>query len=59
MNLLPLLRQHEVILQERFGIATIGIFGSYVRREERVDSDVDVLVTFQIKPCILKEIVYA
>nr|WP_319539085.1 nucleotidyltransferase family protein [uncultured Methanospirillum sp.] len=47
MDPLPLLRQHEAILKERFGIATIGIFGSYVRGEERVDSDVDVLVTFQ------------
>lgn len=47
MDVLPLLRQHEPILKERFGIATIGIFGSYVRGEERVDSDIDILVTFQ------------
>jgi len=47
MDVLSLLRQNEPILKERFGIATIGIFGSYVRGEERVDSDVDVLVTFQ------------
>lgn len=47
MDLLPLLRQHEAILKERFGIATIGIFGSYVRGEEGIDSVVDVLVTFQ------------
>ena len=29
------------------GVAKIGIFGSYVRGEERPESDVDVLVTFR------------
>lgn len=47
MDVLALLRQHEPILKERFKIASIGIFGSYARGEERIDSDVDVLVTFQ------------
>ena len=31
--------------KKRFGVAKIGIFGSFVRGEERPDSDVDVLVT--------------
>ena len=31
----------------RFGVAKIGIFGSFVRGEERPDRDVDVLVTFR------------
>jgi uncharacterized protein len=47
MNVLTLLRQHETILEERFGVKRIGIFGSFVRGEERPDSDVDVLVVFQ------------
>ncbi|MEA2034535.1 MAG: nucleotidyltransferase family protein [Euryarchaeota archaeon] len=33
-------------LQERFGVAKIGIFGSAARSEERPESDVDVLVCF-------------
>lgn len=33
-------------LQERFGVAKIGIFGSAARGEERPESDVDVLVCF-------------
>lgn len=33
-------------IRERFGVAKIGIFGSTARREERPDSDVDVLVEF-------------
>jgi hypothetical protein len=47
MNVLALLRQHESILEERFGVKRIGIFGSFVRGEERPESDVDVLVVFQ------------
>ena len=47
MDVLALLRQHEPEIQKKFGVATIGIFGSFVRGEERPDSDVDVLVTFQ------------
>ena len=47
MNVLTLLRQHETILEERFGVKRIGIFGSFIRGEERPDSDVDVLVVFQ------------
>ena len=47
MDPLSLLRQHEPEIKKRFGIATIGIFGSYIRGEERTESDVDVLVTFR------------
>jgi predicted nucleotidyltransferase len=47
MDVLTLLRQNEPELKRRFGVAKIGIFGSFVRGEERPDSDVDVLVTFQ------------
>jgi predicted nucleotidyltransferase len=34
-------------IKKRFGVAKIGIFGSFVRGEERPDSDVDVLVMFR------------
>jgi predicted nucleotidyltransferase len=47
MDILALLRQHEPELKKQFGVAKIGIFGSFARGEERLDSDVDVLVTFQ------------
>jgi predicted nucleotidyltransferase len=47
MDVLALLRQHEQELKKQFGVAKIGIFGSFARGEERPDSDVDVLVTFQ------------
>jgi len=40
-------RMESIILKKRFGVAKIGIFGSFVRGEERPESDVDVLVTFR------------
>lgn len=34
-------------LKKRFKVKTIGVFGSYVRSEQGVNSDVDVLVEFE------------
>lgn len=34
-------------LKERFKVKTIGVFGSYVRGEQKRGSDVDVLVEFE------------
>jgi hypothetical protein len=31
---------------EGYGVRRIGLFGSYVRNEQKVDSDVDLLVEF-------------
>lgn len=46
MTALELLKQNEAIISERFGIKSIGIFGSFARGEETSNSDVDVLVEF-------------
>ncbi len=37
---------HKEELRERFKVKEIGIFGSYVRKEQRKKSDVDILVEF-------------
>ena len=34
-------------LRERFKVKTIGVFGSYVRGEQKRQSDVDILVEFE------------
>ncbi|WP_342632902.1 nucleotidyltransferase family protein [Methanofollis liminatans] len=41
-------RLEEVLplLRERFGVARIGIFGSFARGEDRPESDVDILAEF-------------
>ena len=40
------LRKHLPELKERYGVASLGIFGSYVREEQQQDSDLDILVEY-------------
>ncbi|NLV27171.1 MAG: nucleotidyltransferase family protein [Methanomicrobiales archaeon] len=47
MDVIAILREHEVILKKRFGVESIGVFGSFARGEEEPDSDVDILVSFR------------
>jgi len=35
------------LLSERYGVETIGVFGSYIRGEQTKKSDIDILVTFR------------
>jgi predicted nucleotidyltransferase len=37
-------------LKSEFNVATLEIFGSFVRNEQKPDSDLDILVTFSIVP---------
>ena len=48
------LRKHLPELRERFGVESLGVFGSYVRGEEREGSDLDVLVEFRVVPGLLQ-----
>lgn len=34
-------------LKKRYGVKEIGIFGSYIRREDKKNSDLDILVEFK------------
>ncbi len=45
---------HRDELRERYGVAWIGVFGSYVRDQQTASSDVDVLVTFKTPPSLLE-----
>ena len=42
-----LLLQNKDELSQKFEVKTIGVFGSYVRGEQKLSSDVDILVEFQ------------
>jgi uncharacterized protein len=46
--------QHKLVLQERYQVSEIGVFGSYVRQEHTEFSDVDLLVEFFETPSLLK-----
>ena len=39
-----ILQEHMPELEREYGVASLALFGSYVRGEEREDSDLDVLV---------------
>ncbi len=49
-----ILKKHEKDLKERFKVKEIGVFGSYVRGEQREESDVDVLVEFYETPTLFE-----
>ena len=48
------LRNQLPILAEQYNVATLELFGSYVRHEQRKDSDLDILVTFSKPPSLFK-----
>jgi uncharacterized protein len=52
-KILEVLRQQIPMLAERYSVETLEVFGSYVRSEQKKDSDLDVLVTFKEDPSLL------
>lgn len=53
-EILTRLRANLPDLRERYHIASLGVFGSYVRGEQRKRSDLDILVEFTISPSLFK-----
>lgn len=45
-----ILQAQKPYLAQRYGIIGIGVFGSYVRGEQRPDSDLDILIELQDPP---------
>ena len=46
-DILEIIRQPRPELTARFGVERLGLFGSYVRGQEKRRSDIDLLVSFQ------------
>jgi len=40
------LREYKPILEDRYFVKRIGLFGSYARDEQKEDSDIDIIVEF-------------
>ncbi len=49
-----LLQEQLPVLAKRYAVTSLALFGSYVRRENRPDSDLDVLVSFAVTPSLLR-----
>lgn len=41
-----ILKEYKPVLAEKFKVKSVGIFGSFVRGEEKNESDIDILVDF-------------
>ena len=46
------LQEHKPYLADKFGVQIVGVFGSYVRQEQRPDSDLDLLIELDRPPRI-------
>ena len=53
-KLLIKLREVFPLLKKQYHVRTMEVFGSYVRGEERADSDLDLLVTFDETPTLFQ-----
>jgi len=49
-DLLTIIKVHKPFLEARYKVKEIGIFGSFVNREQKKGSDVDILVDFYEVP---------
>lgn len=45
-----ILTKHKAEVQEKYKVSELGIFGSFVRGEQRKRSDIDILVEFDELP---------
>ena len=43
-EILLFLRTHRDEMAQRFGVVSVGLFGSYARDEAREDSDIDIAI---------------
>lgn len=43
-EILNLIREELPTLKKRFGVSRIGLFGSYAKKNNNIDSDIDILV---------------
>ncbi len=53
-KVLRLIRKHLPELKDRYGVESLGIFGSYLRGEQREDSDLDILVEYDRTPSLFE-----
>ncbi len=53
-----ILKKQKPAIRERYNVTKIGIFGSYVRGEQKKKSDVDILVEFEKPISLLKLLMF-
>ena len=53
-EILSLLRKLLPFISQKYGVASVEIFGSYVRNQQDINSDLDLLITFRKVPTLLE-----
>jgi len=53
-----IIREHQNVLAEKYGVAVVGVFGSYVRCAQKDQSDIGLLADI-LRPISLLELVGA
>jgi predicted nucleotidyltransferase len=53
-NITAKLRKELPKLRSQYHVATIELFGSFIRNEQQANSDLDILVTFSKAPSLFK-----
>jgi len=48
-DILNIIRRNKDLLEEKYGVISIALFGSYSRGEQTEDSDIDLLVELDYK----------
>lgn len=48
-EVLDTLRRNKPVLEERFGVTGLALFGSFARDQATEESDVDIIVTFNAR----------
>jgi uncharacterized protein len=51
-EIMQVLQEQKPYLAEQYGVRIVGVFGSYVRHEQRPDSDLDLLIELDRPPRI-------
>jgi len=46
-EIISFLVQNKQLFREKYHIVKMGVFGSYARGEQRIESDIDLLVEFE------------
>lgn len=49
-----ILKKNRKLLEEKYKVKKIGVFGSYIRKEANKKSDIDILVEFFETPDLFK-----
>lgn len=53
-GVLAVLRKNLSSFRKEYKVKRLGVFGSYVRREQKRGSDLDILIDFYEKPSLLR-----